>query len=82
VRRLSMKLGRIGVWVVALWVVCGLAEAALPKPVNLNDRVVTSQSQGTYGLRFTKYNKSTWGRRWKQTLSPAPIMVSPYVRGY
>jgi hypothetical protein len=77
-----MKLGRIGVWALALGLFGGLAEAGLPKPVNLNDRVATSRSAGLYGFRTTKYNHPAWGNRWKQTLSPARIIISPSIRGY
>ena len=67
----------------ALWVVAAAAEAGLPKPVKLVDRVATCQSQGAYGLRTGKYNRVGWGNRWNQSLGRAPIVMSPYVRaGY
>jgi hypothetical protein len=77
-----MKLGRIGVWAAALVMVGGFAQAALPKPKGLIDKVVNSQSRGIYGLGNTKYNKATWGNRWRQSLGRAPIIISPGVRGY
>ena len=75
-----MKLRRVGALSFALCVVGASVEAALPKPVVLVDRVKTSQSQGTYGFRKTKYNKPKSGTRWHQTLGRAPVVLSPYVR--
>jgi hypothetical protein len=77
-----MKLGRIGVFAVALGMVGAFAQAALPKPKSLIDKVETSQSRGTYGFRTTKYNQPAWGNRWHQTLGRAPIIMAPSVRGY
>jgi hypothetical protein len=61
---------------------CGGVEAAkLPKPAPLVDKVTTSWSRGTYGIReSSKYNKMTWGNRWWQTLGKAPIIIHPSVR--
>jgi len=65
----------------ALWIVAAGAEAGLPKAVKLLDRVETCQSR-VYGLRSGKYNRFGWGNRWNQSLGRAPIVMSPYVRGY
>jgi hypothetical protein len=78
----SMRFGRIGVLAVALCVVCGLAEAGLPKPVSLIQKVSNSESRGATISRMTKYDKPTWGTRWRQTLAPVPAVVTPFVRGY
>lgn len=77
-----MKIARVGVWVLSLWALGGFAEAALPKPVSLLARTTTSQSQGTYGLRSTKYNKAAWGNRWHQSLARPPVNLAPYVRKF
>jgi hypothetical protein len=77
-----MKLGRTSALAVAFAMAGGLAHAAaLPKPKSLIDKVETSQSRGIFGLGNTKYNKVTWGNRWRQSLGRAPIIISPYVRG-
>ena len=65
---------------IVLLVAGAMAEAGEPKPVSMVDRVTTSQSRGAYGLREGKYNRHTWGNRWKQSLGRAPVIVSPYVR--
>jgi hypothetical protein len=77
-----MKLGRIVVLAAAFGMVGGFAQAALPKPKSLITKVATSQSNGLYGFRNTKYNQPAWGNRWRQTLSPAPIVMSPSIRSY
>jgi hypothetical protein len=83
IRRVSMKLGRTSVLAAVLALVGGLAHAAaLPKPTSLVDKVATSQSRGIYGIGNTRYNKVTWGNRWRQSLGRAPIIISPYIRGY
>jgi hypothetical protein len=76
-----MKIGRIGAAALALCGVGVLAEAGLPKPASLLKKTTTCQSQGAYGLRTGKYAKPSWGNRWRQSLQPAPVIVSPYVRG-
>jgi hypothetical protein len=77
-----MKIGRIGVLAFIFCVAYGFAEAALPKPVSMIERVTTSQSRGAYGFRSTKYNHPSWGNRWRQSMGRAPVIVSPYARGY
>ena len=76
-----MKVRRIGVVAVGLCLMGAAAQAGLPKPVALVDRVATSQSRGGVGFHETKYNKASWGNRWKQSLAPAPVIVAPSVRG-
>ena len=77
-----MKIGRVGVLAFIFSVAYGSAEAALPRPVSMVERVTTSQSRGSYGFRSTKYNKASWGNRWRQSLAPSPLVLSPSVRGY
>jgi len=62
---------------------CGVAEAArLPKPTSTMDRVNTSWSRGTWGIRDGKYNRFTWGNRWWQTLGPAPLIMIHTIKQY
>jgi hypothetical protein len=75
-----MKIGRIGLLAFTLGVAGGFAEAALPKPVSMIDKVATSVSRGAYGFRTTRYNKPTWGNRGPQTMGRVPVVLSPYVR--
>jgi hypothetical protein len=79
--RFAMKLARVGALSFALCVVGVFAEAAPPKPVSMVERVTTGQSRGSYAFRNSKYNKSTWGARWRQTLGRAPVITSAYIGG-
>jgi hypothetical protein len=76
-----MKFCRIGFLAISLCAAGEFVEAAQPKPVNLLNRVTTSGSSGAYGFRSTRYNKASWGNRWRQTLGPSQLILSPYVRG-
>ena len=76
-----MSMRRAAVVSLTFLVVASAAEAGLPKPAALIERVSTSQSRGVYGLSDSKYNQASWGNRWKQSLGRPTIVVSPYVRG-
>jgi len=75
-----MKLRRIGAAALGISLLGAAAQAGLPKPVALVDRVATSQSRGGVGFHETKYNKASWGNRWKQSLAAGPLIVAPSVR--
>jgi hypothetical protein len=75
-----MKIRKIWMLGFSLCVAGGLAEAALPTASSRIDQVSTSQSRGSYGISWTKYNQPTWGTRWRQTLGRAPVFMSPFVR--
>jgi hypothetical protein len=77
-----MRIGGIVVSALALCTLAAAAQAGLPRPVSMVERVATSQSRGAYGFRSGKYSKAAWGNRWNQSLGRAPVVVSPYVRGY
>ena len=73
--------GVVGIALFFVAVAAG-AEAGLPKPVRLVNRVETCASRGAYGVRAGKYNKASWGNRWKQSLGRATVGLAPYVARY
>ncbi len=75
-----MKVRRIGAAALGLCLMGAAAQAALPKPVALVEKVTTSESRGGPRFRNTKYNSPSWGNRWKQSLGSFPLIVSPAVR--
>jgi hypothetical protein len=56
--------------------------AKMPKPVSLVERVETSWSRITPGIRNGKYDGASWGNRWWQSLGRAPVVMTPWVRQY